>query len=226
MLLGVSPRWLHLAIMSHWLQALFFLLFVRPFLALVLGVNLRHAERLPQSGPAILAANHNSHLDTLLLMSLFPMNQLHQLRPVAAADYFLSNPLVAWFSRNIIRILPLKRKVERGDDLFAPLLDELDKGRILILFPEGSRGEPEKMSQFKNGIAHLTSLRPDVPVIPVYLHGLGKVLPKGDWLPVPFFVDGFVGEEIRGIENRTEFMAALKSAFESLTAEGKFGEWE
>lgn len=212
--------------MSRWLQALFFLLIVRPFLALVLGVNLRHVERLPQGGPAILAANHNSHLDTLLLMSLFPLNQLHQLRPVAAADYFLSNPLVAWFSRNIIRILPLKRKVERGDDLFAPLLEELDKGRVLILFPEGSRGEPEKMSQFKNGIAHLTSLRPDMPVIPVYLHGLGKVLPKGDWLPVPFFVDGFVGEEIRGIENRTEFMAALKSAFESLTAEGKFGEWE
>ena len=212
--------------MKNWAQSLFFLLIVRPFLALVLGVNLRHAERLPQTGPAILAANHNSHLDTLLLMSLFPQSQLHQLRPVAAADYFLSNPLVAWFSRNIIRILPLKRKVERGDDLFAPLLEELDKGRILILFPEGSRGEPEKMSQFKNGIAHLTSLRPDVPVIPVYLHGLGKVLPKGDWLPVPFFVDGFVGEEIRGIENRTEFMAALKSAFESLTAEGKFGEWE
>jgi 1-acyl-sn-glycerol-3-phosphate acyltransferase len=212
--------------MPNWLQALFFLLIVRPFLALVLGVNLRHAERLPQTGPAILAANHNSHLDTLLLMSLFPLNQLHQLRPVAAADYFLSNPLVAWFSRNIIRILPLRRKVERGDDLFAPLLEELDKGRILILFPEGSRGEPEKMSQFKNGIAHLTSLRPDVPVIPVYLHGLGKVLPKGDWLPVPFFVDGFVGEEIRGIENRTEFMAALKSAFDHLSAEGKFDEWE
>lgn len=212
--------------MSRWPQALFFLLFVRPFLALVLGVNLRHAERLPQNGPAILAANHNSHLDTLLLMSLFPLNQLYQLRPVAAADYFLSNPLVAWFSRNIIRILPLKRKVERGDDLFAPLLEELDKGRILILFPEGSRGEPEKMSQFKNGIAHLTSLRPDVPVIPVYLHGLGKVLPKGDWLPVPFFVDGFVGEEIRGIENRTEFMERLKSSFDALSAEGKFSEWE
>lgn len=208
------------------MQVLFFLLIVRPFLALVLGVNLRHAERLPQRGPAILAANHNSHLDTLLLMSLFPQSQLHMLRPVAAADYFLSNPLVAWFSKNIIRILPLKRKVERGDDLFAPLLDELDHGHILILFPEGSRGEPERMSQLKNGIAHLTSLRPDVPVIPVYLHGLGKVLPKGDWLPVPFFVDGFVGEPIYGVGERRQFMDDLKGAFDILAAEGHFTEWE
>lgn len=208
------------------LQVLFFLLFVRPFLGLVLGMNIRHRYRLPENGPAIIAANHNSHLDTLLLMSLFPLAQLHTLRPVAAADYFLSNPLVAWFSKNIIRILPLKRKVERGDDLFSPLLDELDQGHILILFPEGSRGEPEKMSQFKNGIAHLAGLRPTVPVVPVYLHGLGKVLPKGDWLPVPFFVDGFVGEAIFGTAERRQFMNALGSAFNALVTEGQFAPWE
>jgi 1-acyl-sn-glycerol-3-phosphate acyltransferase len=210
----------------RWVQLLFFLLFVRPFLGLALGMNIRHRWRLPEQGPAIIAANHNSHLDTLLLMSLFPLQQLYLLRPVAAADYFLRNPLVAWFSSNIIRILPLKRKVERGDDLFAPLLAELDQGHVLILYPEGSRGEPEKMSQFKNGIAHLAGLRPAVPVVPVYLHGLGKVLPKGDWLPVPFFVDGFIGEAICGAGGRAEFMSSLKSQFERLAAEGKFSEWE
>ncbi len=210
----------------RWLQILFFLLAVRPFLGLVLGTNIRHRWRLPDKGPAIIAANHNSHLDTLLLMSLFPLRQLHLLRPVAAADYFLSNPLVAWFSRNIIRILPLKRKVERGDDLFAPLLDELDQGHILILFPEGSRGEPEKMSQFKNGIAHLAGLRPAVPVVPVYLHGMGKVLPKGDWLPVPFFVDGFIGEPVYGTGERMEFMTRLRAEFENLAKEGHYSQWE
>jgi 1-acyl-sn-glycerol-3-phosphate acyltransferase len=210
----------------RWVQLLFFLLFVRPFLGLALGMNIRHRWRLPEQGPAIIAANHNSHLDTLLLMSLFPLRQLSLLRPVAAADYFLTNKLVAWFSTSIIHILPLKRKVERGDDLFAPLLAELDNGHVLILYPEGSRGEPEKMSQFKNGIAHLAGLRPAVPVVPVYLHGLGKVLPKGDWLPVPFFVDCFVGEPIYGAGERRQFMGDLKIAFDALAAEGNFTEWE
>jgi 1-acyl-sn-glycerol-3-phosphate acyltransferase len=138
----------------------------------------------------------------------------------------LRNPLLAWFSKNIMRILPLKRQADQGDELFAPLLAELDQGRILILFPEGSRGEPEKMSQLKNGIAHLASLRPTVPVVPVYLHGLGKVLPKGDWLPVPFFVDGFVGEAIDGCAGRPQFMQELKAAFDGLAAEGRFVDWE
>jgi 1-acyl-sn-glycerol-3-phosphate acyltransferase len=210
----------------RWMQRLFFLLLVRPFLGLVLGMNIRHRWRLPDAGPAILVANHNSHLDTLLLMNLFPLKQLPLLRPVAAADYFLRNPLLAWFSKNIMRILPLKRQADQGDELFAPLLAELDQGRILILFPEGSRGEPEKMSQLKNGIAHLASLRPTVPVVPVYLHGLGKVLPKGDWLPVPFFVDGFVGEAIDGCAGRPQFMQELKAAFDGLAAEGRFADWE
>lgn len=217
------------------LQALFFLLIVRPFLALVLGVNLRHAERLPLTGPAILAANHNSHLDTLLLLSLFPASQLHRVRPVAAADYFLKNPFVAWFALNIMHILPLARRPKPGASKLdaAPLAHieaALKAGDILILFPEGSRGEPEKRSALKSGIAHLMADAPDVPVIPVYLHGLGKALPKGDWLPVPFFADGFVGEPLTWQGDRAATMQALEARFAELESqcgrEGRPPAWE
>jgi 1-acyl-sn-glycerol-3-phosphate acyltransferase len=211
--------------MSRWLQTLFFLLIGRPFLALVLGVNLRHAERLPQTGPAILAANHNSHLDTLLLMSLYPLAKLHRVRPVAAADYFLKNPFVAWFALHIMHILPLSRRPKPGEKPLAHIEAALAAGDILILFPEGSRGEPEKRSALKSGIAHLMEAAPAVPVIPIYLHGLGKALPKGEWLPIPFFADGWVGEPLTWQGERATTMQALEARFQALEALGRHDDW-
>ena len=217
--------------MLRTLQALFFLLIVRPFLALVLGVNLRHAERLPQTGPAILAANHNSHLDTLLLMSLYPLAQLHRVRPVAAADYFLKNRIVAWFALRIMHILPLSRRPKPGASKSgaAPLAHieaALAAGDILILFPEGSRGEPEKRSALKSGIAHLMEDAPTVPVVPIYLRGLGKALPRGEWLPIPFFADAWVGEPLVWQGDRSTTMQVLEARFAALEHEGGALTWE
>ncbi|WP_038034816.1 lysophospholipid acyltransferase family protein [Thermopetrobacter sp. TC1] len=214
---------------NRFLRWLFFAVVVRALVLLVLGMNVRHRERLPGKGPAIVVANHNSHLDTLVLMSLFPLRLLPHLRPVAAMDYFLRNRFLAWFAQEIIGIVPIARgRPKKGEDPLAPVTAALNRGEILILYPEGTRGEPERMSTFKKGIARLAERAPDVPVVPVYLHGLGKALPKGDFVLVPFFCDVFVGTPLRYKEckERGAFMQALMARMNALAAEGHFPPWE
>lgn len=207
------------------LRFLFFLLIVRPAILLLLGLNLRHRERLPVAGPAIVVANHNSHLDALVLMSLFPMRMLPRLRPVAAVDYFLRSGFLAWFARRIVGIVPIDRQLSAGGDPLAPLERAIERGDILILFPEGTRGTPERLSALKSGIAHLARRRPSVPVVPVFIHGLGKALPKGEALLVPFFVDLYAGEPVPWQGSRETFMRELAARFETLAAEAHPPEW-
>jgi len=242
------------------LQRLFFALAVRPVVTVLLGLNVRHRERLPATGPAVVIANHNSHLDTVVLMSLFPSRLLRRLRPVAAADYFLRGGPLSWFALRVMGIVGVERKPGRGErrraaaaaeaagapgapaaaaahdthrDPLAPAAAALERGDVLVLFPEGTRGEPEQLARFKSGVAHLARRFPAVPVVPVFLHGLGKSLPRGSFLPVPFFCDVFVGEPLHGYSTGAqmradthEFMAELAQRMTALAAEGSFPPWE
>lgn len=213
--------------MTRVVRWLFFNVVVRFVVLIVLGLNVRHRERLPAAGPAILVANHNSHLDTMVLMTLLPANLLPRIQPVAAMDYFLRNRLLAWFALNVIGILPLRRSGSgRGDDPFVAVDQALADGQILIFFPEGSRGQPEQRVAFKKGIARLAQRHPDVPVTPVFLHGLGKALPKGEALLVPFFCDVFVGEHLGWQGERRAFMQELEGALNALAEEGEFSAWD
>lgn len=215
--------------MNHVMRWLFFALVVRPVTLVVLGLNVRHWDRLPKSGPAIIVANHNSHLDTLVLMTLFPRRMLRWLRPVAAQDYFFRYAWLKWFSLQIMGIIPLDRQVKgRGERRhpLAPIEESLTHGDIVILFPEGSRGEPEQQADFKSGIAHLAERAPEVPLYPIFLHGLGKALPRGEAVLVPFFVDVFVGEPLCWNGDRDAFMSQLQSQMTALAAEGHFPAWE
>jgi len=199
------------------LRYLFFALIVKPVSLFVLGLNVRNALQLPQKGPVIIVANHNSHLDTIVLMTLLPLKLLHNIHPVAAADYFLSNRVLAWFALSIIGIIPLTRQITCSHhDPLAQASEALSQGDILILFPEGTRGEPEKMSLLKSGVAHLAKGHPDVPVLPIFLHGLGKALPKGEALLIPFFCDVFVGKSIHWQGKKAQHIEELNRQFKAL----------
>ncbi len=207
--------------MNHPVRWIFFALLVKPFVLIVLGVNIKRPERLPRRGPAILVANHNSHLDAMVLMSLFPLRMLPSVRPVAAADYFLRNRLLAWFALRVIGIIPLPRagRASGHEHPLAPCVQALERGDILVLFPEGTRGEPEQRAQFKSGVAHLAKCRPDVPVTPVFMRGLGKALPRGEALFVPWVCDISVGEPVLWQADKDAYMKALKERFDGLENE-------
>ena len=209
------------------LRFLFFAVLVRGVILVALGLTVRHRERLPKHGPAVLAANHNSNLDALALMSLMPLSLLPKLRPVAAVDYFFTSKARGWFVTNIIGIIPVKRGSgkEGGNPLLA-CEEALDRGEILVLFPEGSRGEPETLGPLKKGIGHLACARPNVPVIPVYMHGLGKALPKGSTLLVPFNCTASVGEPLYGKTSYGAFVVELEAAIAALATEEKKPAWE
>lgn len=168
-------------------------------LSLLVGLNIFGRENLPddlnkRDQPFIMIANHNSHLDAFTLMNLFSLKDFHYVKPVAAADYFMKNPVLAWFSTTILNIIPIPRSnITKENNPITAMTQALEAGHSLIIFPEGSRGEPEVMQEFKSGVAHLIKKHPDTPVIPVFLKGMGRALPKGEMVIVPFFCDVIIG---------------------------------
>lgn len=199
------------------LRILFVVFVAYPVVLLWLGIHVRHRERLPFKGPVIIAANHNSHLDILTLLSLFPMLCIPNVQPAAAADYFFKTRLLKWFSLNVVGVIPVARgDAQKGLDPLEDCYRALEAGKILVIFPEGTRGAPEQMGEIKSGIWYLAKRFPHVPVIPVYLHGLGKSMPKGAWIPIPFFISVGIGKSLYWIEQKELFIETLKDRLNKL----------
>jgi 1-acyl-sn-glycerol-3-phosphate acyltransferase len=204
-----------------------FYLTTKIIVLVLLGLRIQHRERLPTSGPAILVANHNSHLDTLVLMSLFPLSKVQHLRPVANEEYFLKqNSYLAWFARHILHIIPVSTEAGSCRDnscnhrnFFKNCADAIAQNQILILYPEGTRGTPESLGEFKSGIAHLAKQHPHVPIVPIFLDGLGKALPKGDFLIVPLLCSIYIGEAMYWNGQKQIFLQQLTERIQALSVE-------
>jgi len=204
---GLKPK-MNNTLMNNLLKYLFFLLCVKPFVHIVLGISVKNPQNLPRNGPAILIANHTSHIDTLVLMCLFSTSQLLKVHPVAAADYFFNTKFRAFIFRMLIGAIAVKRERARNskEDVFAEANQNLKKGHLLIIYPEGTRSLDGEIREFKTGAAHLAKSNPDVPVIPIFLHGPDQIMPKSDFLPVPFICDVYIGTPMHlGDDSKKDF---------------------
>jgi 1-acyl-sn-glycerol-3-phosphate acyltransferase len=167
--------------------------FVRPMLKWYWGAHYRRRSSVPK-GPCIVVANHNSHLDAPLLMTMFPIRRIAHVHPVAAADYFGKT---AW-RRTMVMIgmnaMGIERTAAAGKDVLQPTIEALEAGESLIFFPEGSRGTPGVIGSFKPGIGKMVKSVPGVLVVPVFLAGAERSLPRGESVPVPLGIDVIIGK--------------------------------
>ena len=162
---------------------------IRSFLKIIVGVKFDRAKFLLHEKQFIIVANHNSHLDTMAIMASIPSSIIHKVKPVAAADHFGKTKLQERLSNYLINTILIQRKRDKDhpeNDPINKMIKALDEGFSLILFPEGTRGEPEVQQPLKPGIAYVLSQRPTIKYVPAYMKGMGKAMPKDDSLIVPF----------------------------------------
>lgn len=202
------------------LQIIFFALIVKPFLTVFIGLRIFGKNNLPKNHPFIIIANHSSHLDATTLLSLFPLNDLKNIRPVAAADYFERNKFISFFSKTFFNILPIPMKdITKQNNPIEIMEQAIKEKQTLIVFPEGTRSPDGHISDFRSGIAHFIKDYPEIPIIPIYLSNLWKSLPKGEWLPIPFFCDVLIGEQILIKGDRKQAVELMKKAVIDLSKE-------
>lgn len=181
----------------RWLLWFLYKVLWRTVFGLVIGLRYVWAKAPHPDGPVIYIANHNSHLDAMSLMTIVPSHRIHLTHSVAAQDFFGRSGFRSWSMKNLVNAVLISRtKEERNVDPIELLDAMLRQGHSLILFPEGTRGVPGVMADFKRGVGHLASRHPDIPVIPVYLDGLYRNLPKGRTMIVPFGGTLVMGEAL------------------------------
>jgi len=176
------------------LRKLAHILFLRPLLKLVFGVNFIGKENLRNLDKYIIIANHNSHLDIVLLFCLLPVRDIVLTHPIADEDYFSKSRIVFRLVDFFFKPIWITRgKPDHAGDPLGGIKEKIDNGHKVIIFPEGTRGKPGELQHFKSGIGRLVAQYPDLPIVPVFLSGPERALPKASSLLLPFWNHVIIG---------------------------------
>ena len=163
-------------------------------------------------------ANHTSNADLPMIWSVLPPKIRRHTRPVAAADYWLKNPLRAFIGRDVLNAVLIDRRPEarkEGENPMEDILSALRDGSSLIIFPEGLRNmTEEKLLPLKAGIYNMGKAFPELELVPVWIENLNKIMPKGEVIPVPLICTVTFGTPlfVRPEEDKDTFLARAAAA--------------
>jgi len=199
-------------------KILIHLFILRPFIKFLFGINVYDRNNILRSDRFIIIANHNSHLDILLLFYLLPLKQISITHPVAAKEYFSKYKIVF----NVVKYLfdPVwvtRRESDSGFDFIKQVKAKLDIGHNIIIFPEGTRGSSGEVQTFKGGVGVIAEQYPDIPVIPVYLSGTERSFPKRSYIPMPVWHNVIVGEPQMFLGSSGEVKHSLETFIKDLS---------
>ncbi|WP_371169508.1 lysophospholipid acyltransferase family protein [Aliiroseovarius sp. 2305UL8-7] len=168
-------------------------------------------------------ANHGSNGDFVLIWTVLPPALRRQTRPVAGSDYWLKGKLKTFVGREVFNAVLIDRNPStRTHDPIAQMVEALDGGASLILFPEGTRNlTDETLLPFKPGLFHLAEARPNVELVPTWIDNLTSVMPKGKVIPVPLLCSVTFGTPLEVIdgEDKAAFLARAENALGDLAKE-------
>jgi 1-acyl-sn-glycerol-3-phosphate acyltransferase len=183
--------------------------------------------RCPPSSDAqrIYFANHASHLDFVVIWAALPPGSRRLVRPVADRRYWERNAVRRELARNVFNAIlvdrgcaPAASSQEAARTTTARICGAMGDRYSLILFPEGTRSLTGEVGAFKSGLYFLARCRPDVELVPVHLWNLHRILPKGEWLPLPILSRVVFGAPltVRPGEEKSAFLDRARAAVTAL----------
>ena len=185
---------------------------------LLSGASVRWVDCQPDTCQRVYFANHTSHLDVILVWSALPYPVRRLTRPIAAKDYWERT----WARRQMARIynalLIDRREIKVHQSPVDLMLREIGTTHSLIMFPEGGRTSGEDVGEFKSGLYYLSKKRPDIELVPVHIDNMNRILPRGEFLPVPLLSCITFGPPIwlQSGENKTDFLARARESVRRL----------
>jgi 1-acyl-sn-glycerol-3-phosphate acyltransferase len=178
----------------------------------------------PMAEQRIYFANHQSHLDWVLIWAALPHELRTRTRPIAARDYWAGSPFRRWLTTEVFHAVYVdrSRSANPDQDPLEPLVAALEQGDSLVIFPEGTRSAKGEPMPFKSGLYHLAQQFPGVQLVPAWIDNVQRVMPKGEVVPVPVLCTVTFGAPLR-LEEGEDKRVFLERAREAVIAQRPAG---